>query len=927
MPEAVLDRPTLTQSEIQTLRNDLAPWSEYLLIKQTPEFVEFMLRPEKIICFFCLDGEDFLYASNGCIEAREFSVGQNSLAGHIKTNRPFEDDVYEVTFSNGNKVKCNLEHPFWWIPYKKKSAGEWKPLKEILAKDKITHGSKYGYVYFAEASEFKLDTVELKSPRLLGYLCSDGYVIGESQSIKFTNNNEKFLGEVERLVGADFPVIDCKRYKKNNGYDILLTQKSANYSGNELKNFIRSLNITKDSYGKILSGDSEGLREFVRGFFNGDGYLLIRQRKNGYGKTPHVEIGFCIGNSNRKAHEFQYILWKLGITSYICKERFKSSTGEFCRVKVNQTSIKDCLSILENTKYPEKFERAEEVLALKPEYRHKYRNWVSIKKIEHVGRKVVSGISTESGELFGVCGMKTHNTGNQWGKNVNIVKHYIMRIMGKHPIESKNMRPGTRHRVIRFCSEKLPMEKEGEETKNTIYPVFKRMLPKAWIKKDISQRSQTMTLRDPQGGPDLFIEFVSYEQDLQAQAGVQRFSVYIDENCPKAFFEEQIPRLLASDGDLLMGMTPALGSVTWQFEDLFERASAIYRSKKVRARLKERFDETFPKWQITDNATDIAVFMCATDDNPLYDQLVEEKNGRDIALIETGKHPLYKTVTDFVPVTKDEYITQKLGFYDTDSEDVRRYGIFRQVAGRMYKDFDSGIHVIDKEKYFPDDIPHGWMHGRGIDYHQSTPWHCTFISISPQNEAFVYNESVLSPEKYITAQICRDIAEKSRDYSYPVNRIDPLANQMQVNTGITTVEDINRIFYEFKRDGVGTGGYWVPWDTKSTRGREEVRERIKNSRMCGKPFNNKGERGELLPTIWFMSDCRVTIDSMKNWRHDESAVKSLETKDPKESFIQKWSHICMAIECLFKESGFRARPDNLYIPPRRNTAAQYGRRA
>ena len=57
-------------------------------------------------------------------------------------------------------------------------------------------------------------------------------------------------------------------------------------------------------------------------------------------------------------------------------------------------------------------------------------------------------------------------TGNQWGKNANIVKHYMARIRGTHPIEAKNMRPHTKHRVIRLCSEKLPTEAgDAEETK------------------------------------------------------------------------------------------------------------------------------------------------------------------------------------------------------------------------------------------------------------------------------------------------------------------------------------------------------------------------------------------------------------------------------------------------------------------------------
>jgi hypothetical protein len=321
--------------------------------------------------------------------------------------------------------------------------------------------------------------------------------------------------------------------------------------------------------------------------------------------------------------------------------------------------------------------------------------------------------------------------------------------------------------------------------------------------------------------------------------------------------------------------------------------------------------------------------MCSTDDNPYYDDLVAKKNERELLLVHRGKHPVYKTVEEYQPIKKSAYIAEKLGFYDEETEDVRRYGIFRQVSGRIFKDFEIGIHVLEPQKHFPDGLPHRWTHGRGIDYHQSTPWHGTFIAISPTDEAFVYNESVMSPEKYVTAQICRDIADKSSDYKYAINKIDPLASQMQVNTGVSTLDDVNRLFGEFRREGIGTGGYWTAWDTKSTRGREEVRKRLKNARMCGKPFNNRmvvNGRDIHVPTLWVMNNCRVTIDSMKNWRLEEWSDRGkLETKDAKENPMQKHSHICMAIECLFKEAGFRARSGNPILDTGRHTASNYGR--
>jgi len=104
-------------------------------------------------------------------------------------------------------------------------------------------------------------------------------------------------------------------------------------------------------------------------------------------------------------------------------------------------------------------------------------------------------------------------TGNQWGKNVNIIKQYILRWMGRHPIEAKNLRPDTKIRTYRFCSETVPFDPTGEDS-NTIYPVLKRLLPAKFILEDVNQRRNTMTIKDFQGGPNFYIEFSSYNQTI-----------------------------------------------------------------------------------------------------------------------------------------------------------------------------------------------------------------------------------------------------------------------------------------------------------------------------------------------------------------------------------------------------------------------------
>ena len=466
----------------------------------------------------------------------------------------------------------------------------------------------------------------------------------------------------------------------------------------------------------------------------------------------------------------------------------------------------------------------------------------------------------------------------------------ILRVWCKHPQKHKNIYPGDKTRTLRVCCENLPGEKDGEEVKNTIYPVLKRRMPPFWIKKDITARSPVVRVLNPEqpNNKDVNIEFVSYGQEVQAQAGVQRRSFIQDEESSKDFFEEQQARTLATGGDGVLAFTPVPGSIGWMFDDLYERARLIYRTENVRKRIKERFGEDVPEIQTTDSKDDICVIMAATDDNPIYADIAGEVGQREGRII-TAKEYL------------DEFFKSR--YADEDVVDARRYGLFRQLSGKVYKTFQS-IHVLDGQKHFPHGMPEEWMHFRGIDYHQANPWAVMWIAVSPQDEIFVYRDASFMPGRVVTYDIAGTIADMSGHYKFRLDLIDPLAVQKQVNTNTTTVEDLNRYFRQFKSEGRGMGAYWQGWDTKSTRGREELTKRLINSSRVGRPFNNEvNHRGrtEVLPTLWFLSDCRSTIDAMKNWRYEEWGTRTAEqTHDSKEKVQGKWSHFPITLECLLK---------------------------
>jgi hypothetical protein len=365
---------------------------------------------------------------------------------------------------------------------------------------------------------------------------------------------------------------------------------------------------------------------------------------------------------------------------------------------------------------------------------------------------------------------------------------------------------------------------------------------------------------------------VSTKQELQDTGKVQRCSLWCDEEPPRPYWDESRMRLHARGGDTRLSLTPING-LSWTYDDLYKRASYIWRSDAIVKALNEPQQERFEG-----GSKNIAVIHMATDDNPT---LSEES-------------------IDMI-------------FEDVDDQDtllLRRYGVFRQVSGKVHKTYDPRILYISHDKWFPDGIPPNWLHCRGIDYHESRiPWSVGWLSASPEDEWFLWREfhpAIDGPHAMTTPEIARSIVRKSGDYYYDLNLIDPLANKTQANTGTSVTDDLNRLFDEMHRDeGLGTSGYWRGWDTKNTKGRDEIRKRFKNAVMVGRPFNNMVKRHgvfQRVPTLWICDTCPNFNRSIQRWSYDEWAtIQSKSTNDPKDKPQQKWSHDNMVLECLAKD--------------------------
>lgn len=195
-------------------------------------------------------------------------------------------------------------------------------------------------------------------------------------------------------------------------------------------------------------------------------------------------------------------------------------------------------------------------------------------------------------------------------------------------------------------------------------------------------------------------------------------------------------------------------------------------------------------------------------------------------------------------------------------------------------------------------IPLSWSSFISLDYHESTPIAVVVCSLSPDDECFLWEELTIDPKVNTTHDIAEEIVNIiGPERKFKLALIDPLATKNQVNTNTSVVEDLNNYFQQFRKEGRCQRLYWEPFDTKNLRGRDKIRERLRNAdEYAKKPFHNKVKVNgfeKTFPTLWIDKNNTQCNNSFYKWR--------IEKKKP----TQKWSHHMTALEGLMKDKRFR----------------------
>jgi phage terminase large subunit-like protein len=149
--------------------------------------------------------------------------------------------------------------------------------------------------------------------------------------------------------------------------------------------------------------------------------------------------------------------------------------------------------------------------------------------------------------------------GNRSGKTTGGIAEDIWWLTGRHPYRAVPQ-GGVRGRIV------------GVDFVNGIekilLPEFKRWCPVADLRGGTwssAWDTQERTLHFENGS---FVEFMSYDQDVDKFAGTSRHFIHFDEEPPLDIYIECIARLVDTGGSWWMTLTPVMG-MQWMYDDIY----------------------------------------------------------------------------------------------------------------------------------------------------------------------------------------------------------------------------------------------------------------------------------------------------------------------------------------------------------------------
>lgn len=262
---------------------------------------------------------------------------------------------------------------------------------------------------------------------------------------------------------------------------------------------------------------------------------------------------------------------------------------------------------------------------------------------------------------------KLYIGGNRSGKTTGGVAEDIFWLTGRHPYRNTPPPPVAGRIVsVDFLN--------GVE--KIVRPELARWLPPSELLGGSWTTAYNKELRTLNLENGSFVEFMSYDQDLDKFAGTSRDFVHFDEEPPQDVFLENKTRLIDRGGSYWITMTPVEG-MTWVYDDIY----------------------------------------------------MPGKSGQDpnLAVVE-------------VDMTENPYLLQNeveefVSGLSADDKEARVHGKFVQLGGLIFKHFNPEVHVIDFQR-----PPLDWEWYASLDagYNNPTAW--LWHAVSPDERVITFAE-------------------------------------------------------------------------------------------------------------------------------------------------------------------------------------------
>jgi phage terminase large subunit-like protein len=310
--------------------------------------------------------------------------------------------------------------------------------------------------------------------------------------------------------------------------------------------------------------------------------------------------------------------------------------------------------------------------------------------------------------------------GNRSGKTVGGVVEDIYYLKGEHPNKRVPEAP-VRGRVV--------TTDYAHGIGQILIPKFKQWIPPSLLKRGSWERSYNSDAKELTLANGSTLDMLTYEQDLGAHAGTSRHFVHFDEEPPKHIYDENMLRLVDTDGDIWLTLTPVEG-MTWIFD---------------------------------------GIYNAGLNGNP------------HIQVIEVDIHEN--------PYLNPEAIDRIIGNLDPDERKAREKGQFVQLGGKVYKNFDRKIHVISPVA--PKSLQE-WEWYRSMDHGFNNPTAWLWHAVSSNGTIITFAEhyaSEMTVKQH--AQIVLDM-DKQFGREPDVCIGDPATQQRQGVTGTSIAGEYSK---------------------------------------------------------------------------------------------------------------------------------------